>query len=175
MEVAPTLIHRLFYPQVPLVMSVRYRGRVSAMPVVSYASVSDKPPMVAVACNPEGYTCKLARKSGAYSLSLVDRNRVGAVGRLATVSGAKVKDKLADAGLQHEVGKKLKVPVIREALATLECRLESSKKTGDHMLIIGRVVTAYATSAFTDFWDYSHYEPMLYTGWRDGITVYPGT
>ena len=175
MEVDPSLIHRLFYPQVPLVMSAQYRGRVSAMPVVSYASVSDGPPMVVVACNPGGFTCKLALKAGSFSLSLLDRGRVDAIARLATVSGAKVNDKLADAGLVHGKGKKLKVPVIKDAFATLECRVKSKKMTGDHLLLVAGVAAAYSAGAFTDFWDFSRYKPLLYTGWKGGMTTYPGT
>jgi flavin reductase (DIM6/NTAB) family NADH-FMN oxidoreductase RutF len=155
-------------------MSVQFGGRVSAMPVVSYASVSDDPPMVAVACNPGGFTCKLAQKARSFSLSLLDRGRVDAFARLATVSGAKVKDKLADAGLQHVTGKNLKVPVIKAAIATLECRLSSKRRTGDHLLLLAKVEAAYSTGAFTDFWDYARYKPLLYTGWRRGMTAYPG-
>jgi len=175
MKVDPSLIHRLFYPQVPLVMAAMHGRRVSAMPVVSYASVSDRPPMVVVACNPEGFTCKLAQRAGSFSLSLLDRGHVGAFARLATVSGTKVKDKLSDAGLEYSPGTSLKVPVIKEALSTLECSLKSKKKTGDHLLLVANVEAAYSTDAFTDFWDYSRYKPLLYTGWRDGMTTYPGT
>lgn len=172
-KVDPSLIHRLFYPQVPLVMSAAYMGRVTAMPVVSYASVSDTPPMVVVACNPSSFTCKLAQRAGAFSLSVLDRGQVEALSSLATLSGAKVKDKLAAAGLRHANGERLKVPVIEGSLATLECRLKSKRRTGDHLLLVAEVEAASAASTFTDFWDYSKYRPVLYTGWRDGMTTYP--
>lgn len=174
MEVDPSLVHRLFYPQVPLVMAAEFRGRVSAMPVVSYALVSDRPPMIVVACKPEGFTCKLAAEARAFSLSLLDRRRLGAFARLSTVSGSKVKDKLADAGLDHAPGTKLKVPAIRDSFATLECRLKSTRKTGDHLLLLAQVEGVYASGAFSDFWDFSRYKPLLYTGWREGMTTYPG-
>lgn len=174
MKVEPLLVHRLFYPQVPLVMACQFKGRVSAMPVVSYASVSDSPPMVAVACNPKGFTCRLALRAGSFSLSLLDRGRLAAVARLATVSGAEVKDKLAAAGLEHESGAELRVPVVRGSLAALECELKSKRKTGDHLLLIAEVREARSTGAFTNFWDYGLYEPILYTGWKDGMTTYPG-
>lgn len=173
MKVDYSLIHRLFYPQVPLVMSAQYGGRVSAMPVVSYASVSDKPPMVAVACTPGGFTCELAQKAGSFSLCILDRREMDAFARLATVSGTRVRDKLTDAGLVHTVGTKLKVPVVRRAFATLECKLRSMWRTGDHMLLLAEVCAAYSTRAFVDFWDYTKYRPLLYTGWRGGMTTYP--
>lgn len=175
MKVDPSLIHRLFYPQVPLVMSAQSKGRVSAMPVVSYASVSDSPPLVAVACNPAGFTCKLARKAGSFSLSVLSRDHAEVIARMATTSGAKTRDKLADLGLRHTPGTKLDVPVVEAAIATLECRVKSRKKLGDHLLLVGRVEAAYASGAFTGFWDFASYRPLLYTGWRDGLTTYPGS
>jgi len=174
MEVDRSLIHRLFYPQVPLVMAAQYRGRVSAMPVVSYLSASEAPPLVAVACRPEGFTCKLALKARSFSLSILDRGYAESMSKLATVSGAKVKDKLAEVGLSHSPGRKVGAPVLHAAVATIECTLRSSPKTGDHVVLVGRVDAAYASGAFTDSWDYKKYSPMLYTGWSEGLTLYGG-
>ena len=172
MPVEPSLIHRLFYPQVPLVMAAQHGGRVSAMPVVSYLSISDEPPLVGVACTPKGFTCGLALKAKAFSLSVLDKPRADLMSRLATVSGAKVEDKLSVVGLAHSPGKAARAPVLKDASATLECTLKSRQKAGDHLMIVGRVVAAYASDAFTDSWDYRRYEPILYTGWKDGLTLF---
>jgi flavin reductase (DIM6/NTAB) family NADH-FMN oxidoreductase RutF len=142
------------------------------MPVVSYASVSTSPPLVAVACNPDSFTCKLALKAGAFSLSLLDRSHTSAIDGLATTHGTTVKDKLTSVGLRHSKGSKLSVPVLEEARASLECTVYSKAKTGDHTLVIGQVEAAYANSAFSDFWNFRRYKPLLYTGWKDGLTTY---
>jgi flavin reductase (DIM6/NTAB) family NADH-FMN oxidoreductase RutF len=175
LEVDLKLIHRLFYPQVPAVLSTSHRGRTGAMPVVSYASVSDSPPLVAIACNPDTFTCKLALKSRAFSLSMVPHSELKAVERLAKVRGSSVKDKLVAVGLPHHRGAKLPVPVLEGAEATLECKVSRTVKTGDHLLVIGQVVAAHATASFRDFWDFSRYSPILYTGWKDGMTTYSGS
>jgi flavin reductase (DIM6/NTAB) family NADH-FMN oxidoreductase RutF len=172
LKVDPKLIHRLFYPQVPAVLSAKLKGRVSAMPVVSYAAVSDSPPLVAVACNPKGFTCKLAIKARAFSLSLLGRSQLGALEKLAATSGAKASDKLKAAGLDHRQGAELRVPVIESAEATLECRLRSKVTLGDHLLLVGLVEAAYSTAAFSEFWDFHSYRPVLYTGWTDRMTTY---
>jgi flavin reductase (DIM6/NTAB) family NADH-FMN oxidoreductase RutF len=142
------------------------------MPVVSYASVSASPPLIVVACDPASYTLKLALASGAFSLCLLDRRRVQAMERLATTSGRDIADKLSDAGLDHTTGKELKVPVIRGAEATLECQLHSKRRLGDHILLVGLVKACYASGKFSDFWDFKAYKPLLYTGWRGGMTTY---
>ena len=174
LKVDSSLIHRLFYPQVPAVLASQYRGRVSAMPVVSYASVSDSPPLVAVACNPQSYTPKLILRSRSFSLSLLGREDTSKLGTLATTHGGDVIDKLAYAGLSHVKGKRLNVPVIEGARATLECSLSSKHLVGDHLLILGQVRGASADGAFTDSWDFRRYRPILYTGWKGGMTSYQG-
>jgi flavin reductase (DIM6/NTAB) family NADH-FMN oxidoreductase RutF len=172
LKVDPSLVHRLFYPQVPLVMAARSGRRVSAMPVVSYASVSDAPALVAVSCRPEGFTCGLARKARSFSLSILEKAHAGALERLATGSGAKVSDKLREAGLAYAVGGTLKVPVLDDAVATLECSLRYSRKFGDHVLLVAKVEDAWASEAFTDSWDFARYRPLLYSGWKGGLTIF---
>jgi len=175
MKVDSALIHRLFYPQVPAILSAMAGKRVSAMPVVSYTSVSDSPPMVAVSSAPSHYTCKLVLEAGSFSLCILDRDQAGAVARLASVSGSEVLDKLSDAGLNYSRGEKLKVPVIQGSAATLECRLKAKLRFGDHLLLVGEVRAARASGAFDGFWDFAMYRPLLYTGWREGLTTLPST
>jgi flavin reductase (DIM6/NTAB) family NADH-FMN oxidoreductase RutF len=145
------------------------------MPVVSYASVSDSPPLVAVACNSKSFTCELALKASSFSLCILDRDHANAIAKLATTSGSKVKDKLLDAGLKHRPGSKLKVPVIRGADATLECTLKDHWTLGNHTLLVGQVEAASASDSFDDFWDFQKYHPLLYTGWREGLTTLPSS
>jgi flavin reductase (DIM6/NTAB) family NADH-FMN oxidoreductase RutF len=175
MKVDPSLVHRLFYPQVPAVLSAMAGKRVSAMPVVSYTSVSDVPPMVAVSSAPSHYTCKLVLEAGCFSLCVLDRDHAGAIARLASVSGAKVEDKLRDARLKYSKGEALNVPVIQGAAATLECSLKEKLRFGDHLLLVGQVRAARAAGSFDGFWDFARYRPLLYTGWRDGLTTLPGS
>lgn len=143
------------------------------MPVVSCSSVSDEPPMVVVACYPRSFTCELASKARAFSLCILGLDHLKAVERLAEKSGRKTADKLADAGLHHKPGKKVTAPVIDEAEATVECEVSSKERVGDHVLIFGLVKAAYSAGNFSDFWDFTRYKPILYTGWRGGLTVYP--
>ncbi len=172
MRVEPALIHRLFYPQVPALFCAGHGGRVSAMPVVSYMSVSDAPPMVAVACFTGGQTLKLARAAGAFSLCLVDRGLARAVSFLASNSGSRYRNKISSAGLRSAKGRSLNVPVVAGASAVLECRVQSSTGAGDHVLVVGLVEECRASSAFAAYWDYRKYRPILYDGWRGGMKTY---
>jgi flavin reductase (DIM6/NTAB) family NADH-FMN oxidoreductase RutF len=175
MKVDPSRLHRLFYPQVPLVLAAKHGKRVSAMPVVSYAQISESPPLVAVACDPKAFTYKLTSKAGAFSLSLLDSSELRKMETLAKVRGGDVVDKLREVGLRHSVGEAIDVPVVDDAVATIECSVESKNRKGDHVLLVGTVRACYATEEFNDFWAFRRYRPILYTGWRNGMTVYrPG-
>jgi len=66
--------------------------------------------MVGIACAPAGFTCALALKARAFSLSVLDRSHSDAVAKLASLSGAKVKDKLSEAGLPHSTGRGRRSP-----------------------------------------------------------------
>ena len=172
MKVEFSRLHRLFYPQVPLVLAAEQGGRVSAMPVVAYVVLSDSPPLIGVSCNSFAFTYKLSVKARAFTLSLLDSKDLGAMERLATVSGAKVTDKLAEVGLKHTRGSKVEAPVIAGSVATMECSLHSKRRMGDHILLVGRVEACYASDDFSDFWKFEKYRPILYTGWKEGMTVY---
>jgi len=172
-KVDHSLIHRLFYPQVPLVMSASHQGRVSSMPVVSYLWVSDSPPVVAVSCRKGGFTCGLALEAGSFSLCVLDERFTQAVAQLGSTGGSGVKDKLAAVGLRHRRGNALGVPIVLGAAASLECSVRSKTPVGDHLLLFGEVRSASAAPTFSRFWNYAKYKPILYAGWRDGLTTYP--
>jgi flavin reductase (DIM6/NTAB) family NADH-FMN oxidoreductase RutF len=171
-EVQPSKVHRLFYPEVPAVLSASWRGRVSAMPVVSYMSLSSEPPLVGVSCDKRSYTYRVVRMSRSFSICLLDRRMSASVEYLATHSGRESTDKLKAAGLEHTRGITLPVPVIVGSEAVLECRLVSKRVTGDHVLVVGRVATARASDDFDEYWSFRKYRPILYTGWRNGLSTY---
>jgi flavin reductase (DIM6/NTAB) family NADH-FMN oxidoreductase RutF len=172
MKVDFSRLHRLFYPQVPMVLSAQVGARVSAMPVVAYLAISDSPPLLGIACSPHAFTYRLVVKAKAFTLCLLDVKHLGAMERLARVSGARVQDKLAEVGLTHRRGREVKAPVIDEAVATIECRLVTRRRLGDHALLVGEAVACSAGADFKDFWAFEKYTPILYTGWRKGMTTY---
>jgi flavin reductase (DIM6/NTAB) family NADH-FMN oxidoreductase RutF len=142
------------------------------MPVVAYVPISDSPPLLGVACSPLAFTFKLAVKARAFSLCLLDRKYLGAMECLAKVSGAKVIDKLAEIGIKYSKGRKVGAPMIGDAAAAIECSLFTKMRLGDHVFLVGKVVASRAVADFTDFWTFKEYRPILYTGWRRGMTTY---
>ncbi len=120
---------------------------------------------------PSHFTHKTVLASRRFSLCWLDKKDLGAVEYLASHSGSGSEDKLLSAGLKHHRGRKLDVPVIDSAVAAVECSLASTVKFGDHEFLVGRVEAAYATEDFRDYWKFKKYRPILYTGWRNGLTT----
>ena len=161
--------YRLFYPAVPAVLSASHGRTVSAMPVVSLISLSETPPLVGVSSSPSHFTHRVVLASRKFSLCWLDRKDVRGVGVLASNSGKEGEDKLKSAGLKHRRGRKLDVPVLASAVATLECSLTKSVRFGDHDLLVGEVQAAYAVEDFQQYWSFERYRPIFYTGWRGGL------
>lgn len=172
--VDPSLAHRLFYPDVPAVLAASHRESVSGMPVVSFMSLSEQPPIVGVSCAAKSFTLKLAIASGAFTLCILDRKHVRSIAYLASHSGKEGSDKLKASGLRHRWGRRVHAPVISDSVAVLECAPVGRSTIGDHTLLLGFVAAAFASADFQDYWRFKSYRPLLYAGWRGGLTTYSG-
>jgi len=165
--VDPSKIYRLFYPAVPAIVSCSDGGMVYAMPVVTAIPLSNDPPLVGVSSSPGHATHKAVLRAGRFSLSWVDASLVRSLEALGTTSHS-TPDKLKAAGLKHSRGRKLDVPTVEGAAASLECSLDARQPMGDHELLIGRVHDARATEDFRGYWRFESYRPVLYAGIQDG-------
>jgi len=171
-KVRPALAHRLFYPGVAAVLAAQSGNTVAAMPVVSYAALSDKPPLLGVSCARDSFTLRTSIMAGAFSVSLLGDEHVGALSKLASRKGKGGADKLDGAGLKHRRGAKLGAPIILGSAATLECSLVRTVRMGDHVLLVGRIESTLANNDFRDYWRFASYRPMLYVGWEQGMRLY---
>jgi flavin reductase (DIM6/NTAB) family NADH-FMN oxidoreductase RutF len=171
-KVDPGLAHRLFYPGVAAVLAARSGNTVGAMPVISYCSLSERPPLFGVSCSRSSQTLKVVAKSKAFSVCLLGEDRAKSVSLLASRKGSAGADKLATAGLGHEKGKALGTPLILGAVAALECSLLRSLRLGDHVFLVGKIESALAEGDFRNYWRFKSYRPLLYAGWQGGMRLY---
>ena len=163
-DVASDKFHRLFYPQVPVLVTAQFQGHVGGMPAIWCMPLSFKPPLIGVAIAPEHETYKIVTQAQAFALNFVDFRHVKRVGELGETSSKERKDKLSSVGFRVIFGKSTGQPLIEEAEAALECRVHEQHKTGSHQLIIGDVMAALGADSFEDYWDFVRYNPILYAG-----------
>ncbi|MEM1942823.1 MAG: flavin reductase family protein [Candidatus Caldarchaeum sp.] len=161
-KVPSHIVHRLFYPQVPAVVSAAYDDEVGALLATSIIPVSLEPSMVGVALGKQHRTRRLVESSGCFSACWLSYEKLEKFQRLAEHSDAR--DKLRQAGFSYRWGERVRAPVLEEAVAWVECRLDWSREVGDHFFYTARVEAAYAVEDFDEYWKFIRYKPILYVG-----------
>ena len=100
----------------------------------------------------------------AFGLNWLEFANAKRVGQLGDTSGKDYIDKLSAVGLATFKGEITGQPLLAAATATLECRYSDTHRAGTHALIVGEVVAAKAKDNFTDYWNLTNYNPLLYAG-----------
>jgi 3-hydroxy-9,10-secoandrosta-1,3,5(10)-triene-9,17-dione monooxygenase reductase component len=111
--------------------------------VSSFSAVSLRPPLVSFCPARDSFTWRRMRPSRHFAVHVLGA-RHAAFARRAGTPGA---DRFAGAE-----------PVLREALAVLECELEAEHAAGDHRIVVGRVHAVRVPAAR---------EPLVY--WAGGF------
>lgn len=111
---------------------------------VSPVSLARAMPRLLVALSVRHNTTDLVRRSSAFGLHLLVEDEIEWVWRFGLQSGRN-RDKLA--GLALRLGS-TGAPILNDATAWLECRVEDSMETGDRTVFLAEVVDAGAPAAF---------------------------
>ena len=107
-------------------------GEPAGLIVNSLTSVSLDPPLVSFCPSRSSHTWSRMRRAGRFGVNILGRQHES-FARRATPAGA---NRFAD--LNWELGPR-GVPLLTDALATLECEILAEHPTGDHWIVIGRV------------------------------------
>ncbi len=107
-------------------------GEPAGLIVNSLTSVSLEPTLVSFCPSRSSLTWSRMRRAGRFGVNILGRQHERFAMR-ATPAGA---DRFA--GLNWELGPR-GVPLLTDALATLECETLAEHPTGDHSIVIGRV------------------------------------
>jgi flavin reductase (DIM6/NTAB) family NADH-FMN oxidoreductase RutF len=138
------------------------------MPAIWCIPLSFNPPLVGVAIAPEHETYRIIMGARAFGINWLDFSHAGQVCELGETSAKSDTNKLSAAGFKTIKGKRTSQPLIQEASAALECRLNETHRTGAHELVVGEAVNAMANSEFVDYGNLSRYNPLLYVGTVNG-------
>jgi len=157
-------IYRLFYPIVPIVVTAAHGGEVGGLAAISYIALSFKPPLIGASIHGESRTARLVRSSKEFALNWLDYDDRDQILKMGEAARRDVKDKLKAMGLATANAKAITAPVLRNAVAVVECKLSNVFTTGDHELFVGESVAAYAIEDFEEYWRFSKYRAPLYIG-----------
>jgi len=145
-------IFRPVYPTpAALITSVAPDGTPNIIVLGECFNISiSKPVIVGLAIVPSRYSYGLIEQSGEFAVNFPTADLVEVVDRLGSVSGRKVGDKFAYAGLTPLPASKIKAPLIAECPVNLECRLLDITPSGDHDLLRGEVVAQHVEDTCLD-------------------------
>jgi len=120
------------------VVTARSGDKINGMTAAWATQVSFKPRLVAVSIAPPRFTYSLINESGYFCLNLLSEDQIELANHFGFKSGRKV-DKFK--GVDYENGPKGS-PILKDAVAYVECELKDTFKTGDHDLFVGEVIDA---------------------------------
>ena len=146
------------------VVGVADAGRRDGFTAAWVMQVSFDPLLLAVSINPGNASYPLLRGGGGFAISVLKRGQLELARRFGTQSG-RDHDKLA--GVRWWPGRH-GAPILEDALAYFDCALSGSMRSGDHELVLGRVIDGRILA--------HDVEPMRYadTGDMDGSgALYP--
>ena len=144
------------------VVGVADGSRRDAFTAAWVTQVSFDPPLLALSVNPQNASYAVLRASRTFTINVLKRGQLHLARRFGTRSGRE-EDKLA--GVRWHPGRD-GAPILDEAVAYLECEVTSIVPSGDHELVIARVLGGRILDADA--------VPMMYaeTGDMDGSSAF---
>ncbi|MER5210005.1 flavin reductase family protein [Streptomyces sp. NPDC002838] len=125
-------------PQAPV-------GEDVGMTATAFMSVSLDPPLVLVSLREGSRMDDVLAEQPLWAVSVLAESQRHIAGRFAMKG--RLSDRLLFQDIPYVRGETTGAPLVGGALATLECRTEQRVQAGDHVLVIGRVLTASLPSA----------------------------
>lgn len=121
------------YPTGVTVVTNNYAGKIRAITVNSYTSLSLEPPLILFNLGKESQNIDAFFSSNHFAVNILADNQE----HIANTCAQTKEDKLSDIPYhlnQHNI------PLIHNALAHIECSKEKMIEVGDHYIVIGRVL-----------------------------------
>ena len=151
---------------VVLVSCADKRGKKNAITLAWVSKVCAEPPLLAAAIRTTRYSHSIIKETGEFVVNIASQNIAQQALYCGRHSGRDV-DKFKATKLTSAAAQKVKVHIIQECIAHIECRLSNEVEAGDHQLIIGDVLIAYCQKDYlaeTGLYDLSIARPLLHLG-----------
>ncbi len=103
---------------------------------------SHQPPMMAISVGLTRYSLEVIRRAGEFVIAFPSDGMAEDALFFGTNSGRDV-DKIAARGTPTQPASEVDCVLLADAVANFECTLESELATGDHVILVGRIVAAH--------------------------------
>jgi flavin reductase (DIM6/NTAB) family NADH-FMN oxidoreductase RutF len=120
--------------------------------------------MLVLALRRERYSYSLIEETKEFVVNMASYKLSDKVLYCGRRSGRDV-DKFKVTGLTCGKARRVKAPIVTECVAHIECKVEETIQKGDHVIIVGEVLAAYARSdIFQARYDVQRFRPLLHLG-----------
>jgi flavin reductase (DIM6/NTAB) family NADH-FMN oxidoreductase RutF len=124
---------------VTIITTVDKEGRPIGLTASAFTSVSLHPPLVLVCVAHDAQSYRALAEGTRFAVNILDKDQEAISTRFATKPTAHPAEKFE--GIGYRMGS-LGVPVLKDALAELECTTVHAYPGGDHTIFVGRVEAA---------------------------------
>ena len=146
------MFYHLGYPKMLVLVTSKDKEKDNIITLAWHTPLSHKPPLYGISITPNRFSHNLIRRSKEFAINFIDNSIRGEALYCGTHTG-KIINKFEETGLHRKRAKVIKAPLIREAVAWIECKLVDEKKIGDHTLFIGKVVSTADTNKKSRLYD----------------------
>lgn len=141
-------------------------GNANIITIAWLIPVSVTPPLIAMSIRPTRYSYELIDSTLEFAINVPSHGIAQEVLFCGRNSGRDV-DKFDATGLTPGDAQMIRVPIIKECMAHLECKVMQEIEVGDHQLIIAEVLMAYTRADVlgdTGQYDLMKMNPLLHLG-----------
>lgn len=131
--------YRILYPMGVVLVSSSHAGRDNVMAACWAFPLSADPFLIGVSVSRKRFSHQLMEGSREFVINIPGQDMAEAV-RICGENSGRDTDKFALAKLTKEKSRTAVAPSIKEALASIECKIVKSLDTGDHVLFIGEML-----------------------------------
>ncbi len=166
MRLDPSKWYKVLAPRpVILVSTISPKGFSNAAPFSFCMPISIDPPLIAFASDPDHDTVKNVLRTKEFVVNIPGKKILKKLWICRKHFPYGVSE-IEKAKLTEERSAKVKPPRIKECLAHFECKLFKQEESGDHLLIIGRILDASIDDRFyrRDKYQLKEAFPLMHIG-----------
>jgi flavin reductase (DIM6/NTAB) family NADH-FMN oxidoreductase RutF len=173
-SVARRSAYRLLHPMHTVLVSCAGKAAKPNIITLAWAMpTSINPPMVAISIASRRHSHALIEKSKEFVVNIPTIDMLDETEFCGTASGRN-HDKFRETGLTPLRANKVKAPLIKECVASLECRLQTRCTSGDHTIFVGEIVDARVDKgAFTSTYNLKKAKMIFHVGGDKFATLDP--
>ena len=135
------------FPMPAAVISVGVGDKANLITLAYVGKVCLKPPIIAISIQPRRYSYHLIEEHHEFVINYPTSDQLREMDYCGTRSGKNV-NKWEDLGLNKEVGKVVKVPLVKEFPWNMECKVINRLELGSHVCYFGEVVAVHSDEKY---------------------------